>query len=437
MLWRRVLATLACVAVALGFGGFVGTASAAAPPPNDLIGGATVVSALPFLRTLDTTGATTDANDAQVNQTCGAPATNHSVWYKFTAGPSDTLLAVDTTGSTFSSGVIIATGVPGALTTRACGPVTAKVAIASGKTYFILAFDDTGSGGTLHISIHGPAPVPANDKIGHAAAVSALPFSATLDTTGATTDAVDTQANASCGAPATGNSVWYKFTAGPNDRNIFVDASRSDYGAGVLIARGTPGVLTTVSCGPFFVTAKTTPGTTYYIMIFDFSGGGGGTLRLNIGDAPNVALNVHENARIDTHEVVHLTGTYSCTAARSLDISGTLIEIVGSKVPVGHFDTLGVPAPNCDGNLHSWTGLVLPNTSSFAPGKAAAFTHAIACGAIVCTLVSETRVVELVHSDAGTSRLAPDVSLRTRTVRRSSGRSYGNALHAATTTWSH
>ena len=162
-----------------------------------MIGGATVVSALPFVRTLDTTGATTDANDAQVNQTCGAPATNNSVWYKFTAGPGDTLLAVDTTGSTFSSGVIIATGAPGALTTQACGPVTAKAAVASGKTYFILAFDDTGSGGTLHISIHGAGPAPANDKIGHAAVVSALPFHATLDTTGATTDAVDTQANAS------------------------------------------------------------------------------------------------------------------------------------------------------------------------------------------------------------------------------------------------
>jgi len=82
----RVLATVACVAIALGLGGFVGSAAAATPPPNDLISGATVVSALPFLQTLDTTAATTDANDAQVNESCGAPFTNNSVWYKFTAG---------------------------------------------------------------------------------------------------------------------------------------------------------------------------------------------------------------------------------------------------------------------------------------------------------------------------------------------------------------
>ncbi len=432
---RRVLAIFACVAVALGLGGLVDSASAATPPPNDLIGGATAVSALPFSATVDTTGATTDANDVQVDQTCGAPATNNSVWYTFTAGPNDALLAVDTTGSTFSSGVIIATGAPGALTTHACGPVTAKVAVVSGTTYYILAFDDAGSGGTLHISIHGAAPAPANDTIGKAVVVSKLPFRARLDTTGATTDAVDTQANESCGAPATANSVWYKFTARRIAHHVFVDASKSDYNVGILVATGTPGALRTVSCGPIFVAATLKPATTYYVMIFDAFGGGGGTLRLNIGDAPNIALTVRRNARIDTHGVVHLTGFYSCTGARALHISGTLIEIVGNKVPIGNFDTLGVPAPTCNDKGHSWVGLILPNASPFAPGDAALFSNAVACGQIACTLVSQTSVAQLADSVTGTSPVARRTSFRTRTVRRPSGRSYGNALHAGTTSW--
>jgi len=434
MLWRRVFATLACVAVGLGF---VGTASAATPPPNDKIGGAIVVSALPFVRTVDTTGATTDATDAQVNQSCGAPVTHNSVWYKFTAGPTNTALVVDTTGSTFSSGVIIATGTPSALTTQSCGPISAKVAVASGKTYFILAFDDTGSGGTLHISIHGPAPAPANDLSTHATTVSALPYSATLDTSGATTGPADAQANATCGAPATGNSVWYKFTAGTNDRNIFIDATRSNYPVGVLIAKGTPGALTTVACGPFLVTAKTAPGTTYYIDIFDFGDTGGGSLRLNIGDAPSIALNVHDDALIDTHGVVHLVGTYSCTGATFLDISGRLIQIVNDTVPDGHFDNLGIPAPTCDGKLHSWTGLVLPGKIPLAQGDAAAFTHATACGTIVCTLLNETRVVDLIETDTGSTALAPATSRSTQTFGRSLGPVYGNAVHPATATWGH
>jgi hypothetical protein len=428
---------LASVAVALGFSGLVGTAAAATAPANDLIAHATVVSTLPFARTQDTTAATTDANDAQVNKTCGAPATNNSVWYKFTDGPAATVLTVDTSGSTFSSGVIIATGTPGKLTTKSCGPISAQLPVAPGTTYYILVFADAGAGGTLHLSIHGPAPAPGNDTIAHAVTVKALPFHATLDTTSATTDAVDTQANKSCGAPATGNSVWYKFTPGPNDRNVFLDATASDYDAGVLIARGTPGALTTVSCGDLLATATLTPGTTYYIMIFDVFNIGGGTLRLDIGDAPGVALSVHRDASLDVHGVVHLTGTYSCARANFLDIAGTLIEIVGNNVSTGNYDTLGVPAAICNGMPQPWTGLALASTTAFAPGQAAAFTDANACGAIVCTFVTKTSVVDVARGRAATSAPAVVTSVHTRTVHRSSGPRYGNALHAAHASWGH
>jgi hypothetical protein len=172
-------------------------------------------------------------------------------------------------------------------------------------------------------------------------------------------------------------------------------------------------------------------------MIFDPFGGGGGTLRLNIGDAPNIGLNVGERARIDTHGVVHLTGEYRCTGARSLHMYGSLIEIVGDTVPVGNFDTLGVPAPVCNGGLHSWTGLVLPTRLPFAPGKAALFIKAFGCGDIACTLIGQRRVVELTRSGPGTSGPAPLGSGSTRTVRRSSVRAYGNARHTATATWGH
>jgi hypothetical protein len=433
---RRVLATLSCVAVALGMGGFVGTASAATPPSNDLISGATVVSSLPFSATLDTTGATTDAVDAQANQACGAPATNNSVWYSFTAGPGDTLLAVDTTGSTFSSGVLIATGTPGALTTQSCGPITSKVAVASGTTYYVMVFADFGPGGTLHLSMHGSGPVPANDTSGHPTVVTKLPFTRTLDTTGATTDRVDSQANASCGAPATGSSVWYKFTAGRNDRNIFVDASRSDYEAGVIIATGKPGKLKTLACGPGFVTTATRPGTTYYIMLFDAFGSGGGTLRLNIGDAPNLAVNVRTDAGIDTNGVVHLSGTYRCTGAKNLHILGSLVEIVGSKVPIGNFEMPGTPPPTCNGVTHVWTGLVRPpHKHAFAPGKAAALTTAALCAAVACTQVNVKTVVQLANGVDATSALGHVVSRRTRTFARASTVRFGNAVHTAT--WSH
>jgi len=78
----------------------------AAPPSNDTIGGATVVS-LGFSQTLDTTEATTDADDAQLNATCGAPATDASVWYSFTA-TADGGVVVDVSQSDYSAGVLVA-----------------------------------------------------------------------------------------------------------------------------------------------------------------------------------------------------------------------------------------------------------------------------------------------------------------------------------------
>ena len=432
----RVCSMLACMAIALGCNGFIGTAFAAGPPPaNDLIGGATVVPALPFTDTLDTTGATTDATDVQANSLCGAPATNNSVWYKFTVGAGDTVLSVDTTGSTFSSGVLIATGTPGALKTIACSPVRSKASTEPGTTYYILVFADTGSGGTLHLAIHGPGPVPPNDKSGQAIRIARLPFRATVDTTGATTDFVDTQANKQCGAPKTGNSVWYKFSS-PVKHNLFFDAYDSDYEAGVLVLTANEGVLTTVTCGPLFVTAATKPHTTYYVMVFDPFGEGGGTLRLSVGEAPTAKVHVQRYARVDAHGAVHLKGTYSCRQATNVRFSGSLLEIVGDKVANGQFTGVTSSAPRCDGGPHQWTGLAVPiKLPHFAAGKAAVTVSTSICGRSVCSFFSDTSVVQLVERATGKAVVARQVQHRSRTVPRSSRRNYGDAWHASIATW--
>src|SRR5438128_582141 len=74
----------------------------AAPPSNDTITGATAITSLPFEETLDTTEATTDADDAALNANCGAPATDASVWYSL-AVATDTGVAVDVSGSNYSA----------------------------------------------------------------------------------------------------------------------------------------------------------------------------------------------------------------------------------------------------------------------------------------------------------------------------------------------
>ena len=139
--------------------------ASAAPPSNDTIGGATAIGAIPFTHTIDTSEATTDAQDAALNELCGAPATDASVWYSFQGTGSDVF--IDVSASDYSAGVLVGTGTPGSLELVACGPGAIAFTTEAGVTYFILAIDDQfdggGNGGQLTISLTPPPPPPVID----------------------------------------------------------------------------------------------------------------------------------------------------------------------------------------------------------------------------------------------------------------------------------
>jgi Family of unknown function (DUF6299) len=136
----------------------------AAPPSNDTFAGATPATT-GFSQVLDTGQATTDADDAQLNESCGAPATDASVWYAF-AG-TDTGVVVDVSQSDYSAGVLVGTGTQGNLVTETCGPGTVAFFAAAGTTYYVLAIDDqldgSDNGGTLSISFNEVPPPPTVD----------------------------------------------------------------------------------------------------------------------------------------------------------------------------------------------------------------------------------------------------------------------------------
>jgi hypothetical protein len=128
----------------------------AVPPSNDTFAGATVVGS-GFSETLDTTEATTDGDDAQLNSVCDigpAPTTNNSVWYAYTP-ITDTTVIVDTSGSNFSSGILVGTGIQGNLSNVTCGPFAVSFFATAGTTYYVLAMDfNGGNGGLLNISFN-------------------------------------------------------------------------------------------------------------------------------------------------------------------------------------------------------------------------------------------------------------------------------------------
>jgi hypothetical protein len=150
---KSIIKLLTVLAVTLSALGVSAPAALAAPPLNDTFANARA-AANGFSEVLDTADATTDSDDAQLNASCGAPATNASVWYSFVG--SDTVVVVNVSQSNYSAGVLVGVGSQGNLQTVICGPGTVAFLAAAGTTYYVLAIDDQfdggGNGGLLSIS---------------------------------------------------------------------------------------------------------------------------------------------------------------------------------------------------------------------------------------------------------------------------------------------
>jgi len=255
--------------------------------------------------------------------------------------------------------------------------------------------------GSLLVLAASPAlaAAPSNDTFAGAAAIGAIPFNTSLDTTEATTDADDVSANTNCGAPATDASVWYSFTPSA-DIGIVADVSSSTYSAGAIVVTGTPGSFELQACGPGAVAFFATAGTTYYLLLFDDQldgSGNGGVLNLTVAEIPpppSIDVTVNPRASFNAHTgEATLSGTVLCTGEALfsfLDIE--LSQKVGRVATIRGFTSLEVV---CDGVVHPWSAIITPESGEFRGGKGASVTFAVACGAFECGLDFEERKVQL------------------------------------------
>lgn len=235
------------------------------------------------------------------------------------------------------------------------------------------------------------AAVPTNDTYSGAIPVGALPFTTTLDTTEATTDADDANANETCGAPATDASVWYTLSSGV-DGAVLVDVSASSYSAGALVVTGAPGAFQIVACGPGRIAFPVSAGTTYHLLIFDYQadgGGNGGTLVLTVDDAPPppvIAVTVDPTGAFNPHTgtaIIH--GTIMCSGV--VEFAFVDVQV---RQPVGRGEVTGIGSIDvpCGGVVSPWSVEVLPDGAGtkFSGGKAASLTFAVACGPFQCSI---------------------------------------------------
>jgi hypothetical protein len=155
---------VAAVLTAVGAVSVPSALPAFAQPANDTPAGATVISTLPFDDSVVIDEATTDALDATLNEQCGAPATEGSVWYRFDA-TADGALIFDVSGSSFTAGALATLGDPANGIVLTCGPDTISFDVVAGESFFVMAFSDTPevTTGTLVVHVEEAPPPPEVD----------------------------------------------------------------------------------------------------------------------------------------------------------------------------------------------------------------------------------------------------------------------------------
>ena len=244
------------------------------------------------------------------------------------------------------------------------------------------------------------ASAPTGDLYASRTAIGSLPFTDTLDTTEATTDGTDAEANASCGAPATDASVWYEFTAAA-DGYIIVDVSASDYSAGVIVVSGSPGTFTYENCGPGGTVFYAASGETYAILAFDDQNdrtGNGGTLNISVDVAPpppTVHISINSTGRFNkVSGSATVSGTLTCTDASFVEFDVQLTQAVGRFTITG-FGGDKSDSLVCDGTAQRWSVEVFGQNGKFKGGSAVAIANSFACGLFDCASDYAQRVVRL------------------------------------------
>jgi hypothetical protein len=249
------------------------------------------------------------------------------------------------------------------------------------------------------LGLVGPvmAAAPTNDTYADRAAIGALPFHDSRDTSEATTDATDTEASAPCGAPPTDASVWYELVPGA-DAQLLVDSGGSDYAVGIIALAGSPGRFELLACGAGGVSVGATAGVPLTILVFDYDGvGNGGNLELSVTIAPpppqldlTVAAGGSFNARTG---IATVKGTITCTGGDEFGknfISIQLTQTVGRF----RFNGEGFGEFVCDGATHAWAFEVASANGKYGGGKATVAVFAIACS-FECAEASVNRTITL------------------------------------------
>ena len=255
-------------------------------PRNDLLENVVVIdpAALPFTDSVDMSGATSDSDDATLG--CDPPF-GASIWYSITPTTDERML-LSGFGTDFPFLVTVAQGDPGSFEFIGCRPFSRVIELEANATYYLLVSDDRGgNGGNAVFTVDALPEAPQNDLLENATVIdpAALPFTDSVDTTGAGhTSSDDGQFGCNL-APGSAATVWYSITP-TSDITLSLSGEGTDYSWGI-------GVLEAVEEDEqFFAECRSIPfdsemkaDVTYWVQVFDGQddgGGNGGSLEFSV-----------------------------------------------------------------------------------------------------------------------------------------------------------
>jgi len=241
------------------------------------------------------------------------------------------------------------------------------------------------------------AATPSNDAYADRQAITSIPFADSVDTTAATTDVPDAEAIAACAPVPTDASVWYEYTPA-SDGAVVIDASGSDYAAGIVVVSGSPGTFVLENCGTTVI-LSVTAGVSYEVMVFDYDGvGNGGALELTMNDLPPppvVSLTVDPSGSFNAKTgAATIRGTVTCSGGNEFgknNIYVQVTQVVGRLKIIADGGTDFI----CDGTTRAWSFGLFSNSGKFAGGKASVSAYANACGDFDCGFAEVERTVTL------------------------------------------
>jgi hypothetical protein len=180
------------------------------------------------------------------------------------------------------------------------------------------------------------AAPPPNDAIASATAIDGLPFRASLDTTGATSESDDPV------YAGRGSTVWYSFTPRESAR-VVIDTAGSDYDTMLFVFKGSPGALRQVAWdddgvsenGQSRLLLKAQAGVTYHVMVGAFADSAPGRLVLSarVGPPPlTLSLRFDPAAALDPRTgAATVRGKVTCSERVVVGVVGDVSQGAGAS----------------------------------------------------------------------------------------------------------